>query len=235
MNSAIIVAAGQGIRMGGAVSKQYLPLAGVPILSRTLMVFAQSTLFEEIILVVAADDVDYCRLHIIDDPKIAHITQVIAGGGERQESVFNGLKASRGQDDDLVLIHDGVRPLVEEDCLKRCLDAARSHGACIAALPSSDTMKQVASDDRVIGTLPRVGIWMAQTPQGFRLDLIREAHYLARQEGFAGTDDAQLVERLGRMVAIVPGSRANLKITTPDDLWLAEAIWQHRLVDGNPA
>ena len=185
--------------MGGPVSKQYLSLAGEPILGRTLNVFEKSGLFEEIIVV---------------------------GGRDRQESVFNGLEASHGQDDDTVVIHDGVRPFVSEEALVQCLEAVKTHGACITAVPACDTLKQINASGRITETLPRDTVWLAQTPQGFRLGQIRAAHRHARQEGFVGTDDAQLVERLGQTVMVVPGSRANIKITTPDDLLLAEAIWR---------
>lgn len=227
MNSAIIVAAGQGLRMGGSVSKQYLSLAGVSILGRTLAVFTQSGLFEEIILVVAATDKAYCRRTVIDSLKTKQVIRMVVGGRDRQESVYNGLEASHGQDDDAVLIHDGVRPFVSEDALAQCLTAVKAHDACIVAVPACDTLKQIGSDGRIAQTISREAVWLAQTPQGFRLGLARTAHRQAREDGFFGTDDAQLVERLGQSVTVVPGSRANIKITTPDDLLLAEAIWRH--------
>ena len=227
MNSAIIVAAGQGLRMGGSVRKPYLPLAGVPILGRTLTVFTQSGLFKEIIVVVSAADEEHCRRQVVDGVTMRRAIRIVVGGRNRQESVFNGLAASHGQNDDTVLIHDGVRPFVSEDDLVQCLAAAKEHGACIAAVPACDTLKQIGSDGRIAQTLSRDAVWLAQTPQGFQLGLVRAAHRQARQDGFAGTDDAQLVERLGQTVTIVQGSRANIKITTPDDLLLAEAIWRH--------
>jgi 2-C-methyl-D-erythritol 4-phosphate cytidylyltransferase len=227
MNAAIIVAAGQGTRMGGRVNKPYLLLDGVPILRHTLETFIGSGLFEEIILVVAASEMAYCRHQILDGLKRKLTIRLIPGGRERQASVFNGLEASSGQDDDAVLIHDGVRPFVSVDDLVRCLEAVKRHGACIAGVPASDTLKAVEADGRISQTLPRETIWQAQTPQGFRLGIIREAHRRARDDAFVGTDDAQLVERLGHAVTIVPGNRVNIKITTPEDLPLAEAILRH--------
>jgi len=227
MNSAIIVAAGQGLRMGGAVRKPYLSLAGVPILGRTLAVFTQSGFFEEIIVVVAAADKEHCRRQVVDGLKTKQAIRLIAGGRERQASVFNGLEASCGQADDVVLIHDGVRPFVSADDLARCLETVKRHDTGIAAIPASDTLKAVDPDGTISRTLPRETIWQAQTPQGFRLGLIREAHRRAREDAFVGTDDAQLVERLGHTVRIVPGRRLNIKITTPEDLPLAEAILRH--------
>lgn len=213
--------------MGGSIRKPYLPLGGVPILKRTLSVFTQSGLFEEIILVVAATETAFCREQIADGLPTPSTVQIIAGGRDRQESVFKGIAASRGKADDVVLIHDGVRPFVSAEVLSQCLEAASASGACLTAVAASDTLKQTGDDGRIIRTLPRDAVWLAQTPQGFRLGLIREAHRQAREEGFMGTDDGQLVERLGQAVTIVPGSRLNIKITTPEDLQLAEAIWRH--------
>ncbi len=228
MNWAIVVAAGSGRRMGDGVPKPYRCLGGLPILGRTLEIFRQSASIEEIILVVAAGAMNACRREVITPLGMEDHVRMVAGGSQRQESVFAGLEACRGRDDDVVLIHDGVRPLVTVDLLRTCLAKAADHGACIPAVPSADTLKQARPDGRIIKTLPRDAVWQAQTPQGFRLALIRAAHRKARQEGFRGTDDAQLVERLGKPVHITPGSRTNIKITCPEDLVLAEAIWQQR-------
>lgn len=226
MNWAVIVAAGQGLRMGGSVHKPFLPLGGTPILGVTLNTFIQSGKFEEVVLVVAAEDMDACTHEVIAPLGLKRHVRLVAGGRERQESVGNGLAACRGTDDELVLIHDGVRPLVTVDLLEKCLTSAAENGACILAVPSADTLKQSLPDGRIGQTLSREAIWQAQTPQGFKLGLIRAAHRQARQEGFTGTDDAQLVERMGVPVRIVPGSRTNIKITQPEDLVLAEAIRQ---------
>ena len=226
MNTALIVAAGRGTRMGADVSKQYLPLDGVPILRRTLDVFTASGLFDAYILVVAAEQADDCRRLVLQGANIASPIAIVVGGQERQESVFNGLQACQGRDDDIVLIHDGVRPLVTKAIVTQCLETASKDGACVTAISSKDTLKRTGPHGRVIDTLSRDAVCLAQTPQGFHLGLIRQAHQKAREEGFLGTDDAQLVERMGRAVTIVPGSPTNIKITTPDDLVLAEAIWQ---------
>ena len=228
MNAAVIVAAGKGLRMGGGRRKPYRRLGGVPILGRTLETFHQSERFGEIIVVTAAGDMDACRREVLVPLGLGDHVHLVAGGRERQESVCAGLEACQGQDDDLVLIHDGVRPLITVDSLQACLTAAAEKGACILAVPSADTLKQGLPDGRIVKTLPRDAVWQAQTPQGFRLGLIRAAHRKARQDGFKGTDDAQLVERLGEPVFIVPGSPTNIKITCPEDLVLAEAIWRQR-------
>ena len=227
MNWAVIVAAGKGLRMGGDVRKPYLPLGGMPVLGRTLTTFSRSEQFEELVVVVAAEEMETCRREVIEPLGLTAGLRLVAGGRKRQDSVFNGLQACRGHADDPVLIHDGVRPLVRAALLTRCLAATRQNGACIAAIPASDTLKQSRADGRITQTLDRDELWRAQTPQGFRLGLIRAAHRKARQEGFTGTDDAQLVERIGQPVFIVPGQRTNIKLTHPDDLPLAEAIWQH--------
>ena len=227
MNWAVIVAAGKGLRIGGDVRKPYLPLGGMPVLGRTLTTFSRSEQFEELVVVVAAEEMEACRREVIEPLGLTVGLRLVAGGRERQDSVFNGPQACRGHADDPVLIHDGVRPLVRAALLTRCLAATRQNGACIAAIPASDTLKQSRADGRITHTLDRAMLWRAQTPQGFRLGLIRAAHRKARQEGFTGTDDAQLVERIGQPVFIVPGQRTNIKLTHPDDLPLAEAIWQH--------
>ena len=226
MNWAIIVAAGKGVRMGGKVPKPYLPLAGMPVLGRTLTTFHRSGQFEELLVVVAADAMEICRREVIVPCGLAAAVRLVAGGRARQESVFNGLTACSGHDDDPVLIHDGVRPLVRQELLATCLAATRRKGACIAAIPASDTLKRRRPDGCIAQTLDRDMLWRAQTPQGFRLGLIRAAHRQARKDGFMGTDDAQLLERIGQPVVIVPGQRTNIKLTHPDDLPLAEALWR---------
>jgi 2-C-methyl-D-erythritol 4-phosphate cytidylyltransferase len=233
MNTALIVAAGRGTRMGGSVSKQYRLLDGQPILRRTMDVFTATGRFDAYILVVAAEDADYCRQRIVASAAIAPRVTVVNGGRERQESVFNGLQACQGRDDDIVLIHDGVRPFVTPAMITQCLKAAQEDGACVIAIPSPDTLKQIGAHGRVVATLPRDTAMLAQTPQGFQLGLIRKAHRQARDDGYHGTDDAQLVERMGLPIRVVPGSRTNLKITTPEDLVLADAIWN--LVKRTPA
>ena len=214
--------------MRGGVRKPYRRLGGIPILGRTLETFQPSDRFEDIIVVVAPEDIDTCRRDVVAPLRLDAHVRVVAGGHERQESVCAGLEACLGRDDDLVLIHDGVRPLITVDFLQVCLSGAAENGACILAVPSSDTLKEGRPDGRIARTLPREAIWQAQTPQGFRLGLIRAAHRRARQDGFRGTDDAQLVERLGKPVFILPGSPTNIKITCAEDLILAEAIWQQR-------
>lgn len=224
MISAIIVAGGSGTRLPGKVRKQYLPLGERPVLARTLAVFDASPVVENLLLVVPEGDFDFCRETFLK--RLAKPVELVGGGQERQESVYRGLcRCPRGKDD-LVVIHDAVRPLLAARHLAACVEGARRWGACILAVPAVDTLKRVSPGGEIEDTLERRGIWLAQTPQAFQTALIRKAHEQARGEGVTATDDAQLVERLGRAVHVIPGSRSNLKITTPEDLLLAEALLQ---------
>ena len=149
---------------------------------------------------------------------------LVVGGSERQASVYNGLAAVDPQTE-YVAIHDGVRPLIQPEMITACLEGARQTGACILGVPLTDTLKQINAEGLIETTLSRHAMWRAQTPQAFAYDLIRDAHERARQEGVEGTDDAELLERTGHPVKVVQGSAFNLKITTPEDLKLAELIW----------
>ena len=225
MVTAIIVAAGQGSRMQGAQRKQYLSLAGLPILTRTLMVFDGCDAVEQIILVVPQDDIDFCRKNILEPAELIQKIRLMPGGRRRQDSVYNGLKEV-DENCSIVIIHDGVRPFVQNEQIIACIDSARESGACIIGVSAHETLKQTDSSGQIIRTLSRDDIWLAQTPQAFRHDLIRKAHDQARREGFFATDDAALVERTGAAVKIIKGSRTNIKITVREDLemarWLLE-------------
>jgi 2-C-methyl-D-erythritol 4-phosphate cytidylyltransferase len=220
----LVVAGGKGTRLKGPLTKQYRELAGIPILTRTLKVFDACEALKGIILVVPPEDIGYCRETIVSAGGVQRkVTAIVGGGPKRQDSVRNGLEAI-DEDDSIVAIHDAVRPLVTSMALAACVDAACRHGAAILGVPVWDTLKAVQPDGSITHTLPRDGVWLAQTPQAFRTALIREAHEKARREGYSGTDDAELVERLGKKVHVVPGTRLNIKITTVEDLALAEAL-----------
>ncbi len=223
MIAAVVVAAGKGVRMGGLVPKQFLPLRGLPVVCHSLMALASHV--DTIVLVAAAQDIAFCRDEILGRIDLSVPIDVVAGGKERQDSVYRGLLAVESHAD-LVLIHDGVRPFVPKDALTNAIQEAQEIGACILGIPAVDTLKQVR-EGRIEGTLEREFIWQAQTPQVFRTDRILEAHRQAIREGIVGTDDAALVERMGFPVSIVRGSRYNLKITTPEDLLIAEAVFDH--------
>jgi 2-C-methyl-D-erythritol 4-phosphate cytidylyltransferase len=222
-SAAVIVAAGAGRRMGAAIRKQYLALADEPLLFHTLRAFESCAAIGAISLVAPADELEWVTAHILDPLGLKTPVTLLPGGRERQDSVRLGLAAVHANHR-LVAIHDGVRPLVEPPQIEACLVAAARHGAALLAVPVSDTLKLAGHDRQVKKTLPRERVWLAQTPQAFERRLIMEAHQKAMADGIRGTDDAALVERLGRSVHLVNGSRRNIKVTTPEDLSLAEAF-----------
>ena len=222
---AIIVAAGKGIRLSNTERKQYIALEGMPMLTRTLCAFDRCDLIDQIIMVVPKDDLDFCHTEILPAANAKKEVRLVIGGAQRQDSVYNGLHTIES-DDGIVLIHDGVRPFVKTEHIDACIKGARQNGACILGIPAFDTVKDVNAQDEIIQTRKRDTLWLAQTPQAFEVELIKKAHSVARQEGFIGTDDASLVERLGATVKIIPGSRSNIKITNQEDLNLARALLQ---------
>jgi len=222
---ALIPAAGMGKRMGASINKQYLELDGLPIVARTISIFERSPLIEAIYLVIPAEEIPYCREHVVAACGFRKVVEIVPGGRERQNSVMNGLNAMRGHlaDDDVVLIHDGVRPLITHRLLSESIDIARNCDGAVVAVPAKDTIKTVR-DGVIVDTPARDLLWQAQTPQSFRFETIYNAHRAAEREGFMGTDDASLVERRGGVVKVVRGEYKNIKITTPEDLVLAEAF-----------
>lgn len=222
---ALIPAAGMGKRMGASVNKQYLLLNGLPIVARTISVFERSSLIDSIYLVIPAEEIPYCREHVVEACGFKKVVAIIPGGKERQNSVMNGLNAIREQadDNDVVLIHDGVRPLVTEAVLSESIAVARISDGALVAVPAKDTIK-VVTDGIVVDTPLRDTLWQAQTPQSFRFGIIHAAHLAAEADGFTGTDDASLIERSGGKISVVRGDYRNIKITTPEDLILAEAF-----------
>jgi 2-C-methyl-D-erythritol 4-phosphate cytidylyltransferase len=214
-----------GKRMGASINKQYLQLGGLPIVARTIAVFEEAPFIEGIFLVIPADEIAYCREQVVKACGFGKVIDIVAGGLERQNSVMNGLEALRSlaADDDVVLIHDGVRPFISRELMRESIDVARSHDGALVAVPAKDTIKTVVNGT-ITGTPDRETLWQAQTPQSFRFGLIYEAHRRAVAEGFTGTDDASLIEHQGGTVRIVRGDYRNIKITTPEDLILAEAF-----------
>lgn len=196
-------------------SKQFLLLQDKPIFIHTLEVFSRIPMIEDIIVVTGAHDVKRCEEWIIRAGLHDQRTCVVAGGKERQDSVYAGLQRLQTG---YVLIHDGVRPFVQPDHIEACMKAAERSGAAVLAVPVKDTIKQVNADGIITATPDRSSLWSIQTPQAFRLSEVIEAHKLAIKSGFTGTDDAMLVERLGGQVKVVEGSYTNIKITTPEDL-----------------
>lgn len=208
--------------MGGGTPKQFLPLAGVPVIARTIGLFEGIDAVGEIVVVVPHDAVRRTQL-IVRRGGFGKVSAVVAGGKERQDSVLRGLDVCTCRDG-VVLVHDAVRPFASRRLIEDVIRAAARSGAAVAALPVTDTIKTRARARRgfLSGTLPRGDLWAVQTPQGFRIRVLRDAHRRAAAAGFLGTDDASLVERLGVHVRIVPGDEANVKITTPRDRKLAE-------------
>ena len=220
---AIILAAGLGKRMGADQSKLFLQLTGKPLLAHTLETFEQCADIQGVVLVVPADSIDEVAAIAKDFQKIR---STVAGGAERQDSVREGLKAVPDETD-IIAVHDGARPLVLASEIEAAIEAARETGAAVVGQPLSDTIKRV---DRgtVVETLDRSKLWAVQTPQVFQSDVIRDAHRAAEADGFVGTDDTVLVERMGKCVSVVEGSRDNIKVTHPGDLERAEDIYDRR-------
>lgn len=223
---AIIVAAGRGTRMNGTggTRKQFVPLNGRPVISRTLSVFDRHPSVDRIILVIHREDLEYCRKNILGAGCYGKPVKIVPGGRERQDSVYSGLTAVGCRNEDIVVIHDGVRPFVSGSRLTACINEAENSGACILGVPVSDTLKRADTRGVVRQTLPRESMWRAQTPQAFRYQLIKKAHDNARKSGTVATDDAFLLEQLGQEVKIIQGGASNIKITTREDLLLAEAL-----------
>jgi len=218
---AVIPAAGFGVRMKSERAKQFLNLDGRPILAVTLMAFQICEAIHAMVLAVPAAEVAFCRQQIVERFGLTKVKRIVPGGDRRQDSVRLGIEATEGMFD-RVLIHDGVRPLIDQDLLKRVLEAAASHPAVIAALPAKETVKEVNDDGGVVRTVDRRRLWMVQTPQVFRYGDIVMAHQMALSRGWEGaTDDAFLVEKMGIPVTVVVGSEQNIKVTTPHDLELA--------------
>lgn len=222
----IIVAAGKGSRMKSAISKQYLLIQNKPIIVHTLESFQRFTSVDEIVLVVGNDDVMMAN-NWVEQYGLSKVSAVIAGGGERQDSVYKGLR-NLSQHITWVMIHDGVRPFVTREAVDALLAKTKQTHAAVLGVPVIDTIKVVNAEGVIIETPERSRLWAIQTPQAFARQTIEAAHEQARKERFIGTDDAMLVERLGVSVSIVPSDYENIKITTPDDLLQAETIMANR-------
>jgi 2-C-methyl-D-erythritol 4-phosphate cytidylyltransferase len=229
----IIPAAGLGTRMARAKtkkpvpSKQFTELKGTPILIRTLRAFATHPRVDDLVVVLRKDELAgfQSRLETEETSLLAQKVSLVEGGEHRQDSVANGLNSLRAAPDDIVLVHDAVRPFITAEIIDEVISAAQKSGAAIAGLPAVDTIKQVertAEGAIITATIPRERLVQAQTPQGFRYSVIKKAFDDATADGFVGTDEASLVERAGHPVVVVMGSARNIKITTPADMELAE-------------
>lgn len=229
----IIPAAGSGKRMQQSVNKQFLEIGGQTIIERTLRAFEKSEKVNEIIVVTKDTDMESVN-SIIETGNIQKIRCVVEGGAERQDSIYNGLQMTK-EEDQWILVHDGARPFITDEMIDEMIDdlinrnnpQSKLEKSLIMAVPSKDTIKRV-DGDCVKETLKRAELWNVQTPQGFSRELLIEAYEKAKKEGFTGTDDASLVEWMGYPVHVHYGSYENIKITTPDDLYLGEAILKKR-------
>lgn len=217
---AVIVAGGQGTRIEGKLPKQFLNLGDKPILAHCVQRFETCETIDQIVLVVPEDYLEYCSQAIVDPYDFKKVKKIVCGGRERQDSVYLGLKACPNSTT-VVAIHDGVRPFVSPLKISESIRLCEEKKAVILAVPAKDTIKRVEGNS-VVTTLDRKKLWLVQTPQVFEYSFILNAYEKAMEEGFVGTDDAMLVERLGEEVAVVEGEYQNIKITTAEDLVIAE-------------
>ena len=222
-----VSAGARGAEKKTSPSKQFTELSGTPILIHTLRKFASIDAVTEIWIALRENEIAGFRARLQHEAKdvLKKKVELVVGGEHRQQSVENALNAVAAAVDDIVLVHDAVRPLVSREIIQEVIEAAKKYGAAIAGLPAFDTVKQVertAEGALIKATIPRAGIVMAQTPQGFRYNVLKKAFDEASRDGFLGTDEASLVERSGHEVAVVMGSPRNIKITTPADMELAE-------------
>ena len=234
---AIVLSAGQGKRMGTSIQKQYIELCGKPIIFYCLEAFEKSEIIDDVIMVAGAGQEDYVTEEIVNKYHFGKVRAVIPGGKERYDSVWNGLKAIRdgmaGEEakEGYVYIHDGARPFVDEQIIKRGYACVKANRACVAGVPSKDTVKIVDENQFAVNTPVRKYVWIVQTPQVFETELITQAYKsLMEHDRENVTDDAMVVEHLsGTKVRLVEGSYENLKVTTPEDLVLAEALLKKRM------
>ena len=217
---AIILAAGSGVRMQSAVNKHLLLLAGKPVIVHTLMAFERCAALDAIVLVTSEENIAAYQA-LIAEYGIGKVNRIVLGGDTRQASAYNGLREAG--DCDIVLLHDGARPLIAQTEIEAVIRDAAEHGGAVVAVPAKDTTVR-AREGFIEAQLERSTLWQVQTPQGFRTTIIREAYEAAMRDGVQSTDDTGLVTRLGGAVKITPGSYTNIKITTPEDLAIAEAL-----------
>ncbi len=223
--TAIVLAAGKGSRMNSNVPKQYLCLLGKPLLYYSLKAFEKSNV-DEIILVTGAGEQEYCRREIVQQYHFAKVTQIIEGGAERYHSVYHGLLAA--ENTGYVLIHDGARPLISVAVINMLIEKVKESKACVAGMPVKDTIQLVTEEREIASTPVRRLVWMAQTPQCFEYELAKDSYQKAMESGDKDiTDDAMVVQRYGMMkVVMLEGGYENIKVTTPEDIMIAECFLQ---------
>ncbi len=225
--TAVVLSAGSGRRMGTKVHKQYLLMGGKPVIYYSLRAFQESKLIDEIILVCGPGEEEYCKREIVERYQISKAGKIIPGGPERYDSVWNGLRETK---EGYVYIHDGARPFVDEEMIERAYECVSKYHACAAGMPSKDTVKIADADNVVSHTPDRSSVWIVQTPQVFDTDLIRKAYaMLIEKKEITATDDAMAAEQmLGYPIRLFYGSYENIKITTPEDLEIAEVFLRRK-------
>ena len=225
--AAIVLAAGEGKRMGSGIPKQYMLIKSRPLVYYALKAFEESTV-DEVILVTGEDEIDYCKEYIVDRYHFNKVTKIVPGGWERYASVYFGLEAI--EDADYVLIHDGARPMINAELVQKCIYYVKKYRACVVGMPSKDTIKVVDEENYAVRTPERKTLWQVQTPQCFVTAEIREAYQKMMEAGDDSvTDDGMVMETYGiRGVRMIKGSYENMKITTPEDMLLGEAILKGR-------
>ena len=219
--SAVIVAAGNSKRMDDGIDKLAVELNGKPLLAWTISRFESTEIIDEIIVVTREDEIEKVKELTLSEG-FRKVSSIIKGGAFRQQSTQNGLNAT-SDDSTVVLVHDGARPLIRTSDIERIAESAEENGAALLALPSKESVKEV-HDGRVTKTLPRESIWLAQTPQGFRKELLQKALSAAEKEGYIGTDEASLVERIGEEVAVIEGHSSNIKVTISSDIGIVRSL-----------
>ncbi|WP_035292604.1 2-C-methyl-D-erythritol 4-phosphate cytidylyltransferase [Clostridium sp. KNHs214] len=221
-NCAIILAAGKGVRMRAGVNKQYIELGDRPVIYYTLKAFEHSDIIDDIIIVAAKDEIEYCRKEVVEKYKIEKVSKIVEGGKERQDSVVNGLEEI--EKCDIVLIHDGARPFVNKRIIEDGIKYAKKYGAAACGVPPKDTIKIRYQDGFSKETLKRNELFCVQTPQTFQYKLILNCHRKLNKDNVRVTDDTMVVERYGNKVYLYEGDYNNIKITTPEDLIICRGL-----------
>ena len=219
---AVIVAAGKGKRMGAGLNKQFINVKGKPLLFYTIKAFSDCQEIDKIVIVCAPEEIDYCNEEIIKKYNFQKVYSIVPGGEERYQSVFNGLRAI--EDCEIVLIHDGARPFISDEIIKDGIKYARIYDACTCGVIPKDTIKIMDECGFSLSTPKRESLFSVQTPQSFKFDLIFKCYNKIKNQSIVFTDDTSLVEHFGHKVFLYPGSYKNIKITTPEDLFIAENI-----------
>lgn len=225
--SVIIAAAGMSNRMGSKINKQFISIDGKPILAHTIEKFESCKYVDEIIIVAKEEEIEYCRREIVKRYRFNKVKSVIRGGKERQDSVYNGILALN-EKSDIVLTHDGARPFVKLENIEDGIRGVDNHRVCVIGVPVKDTIKFIKEGNIVNDTPDRSLLWAAQTPQCFEKDILIQGYDRAIKDGFFGTDDSSIVERLGIEVKMIMGSYENIKITTPEDIVHAEFLYKNK-------